>query len=49
MTSETEEILTSKICKKKIKLNITKQIKKKKNSDTILVLPNYINNIDSSS
>ncbi|CAD8165980.1 unnamed protein product [Paramecium pentaurelia] len=49
ITSETEEILTSKMSKKKIKLNITKQIKKKKNSDTILVLPNYINNIDSSS
>ncbi|CAD8067617.1 unnamed protein product [Paramecium sonneborni] len=48
INSETEEIFSSKICKKK-KINITKQIKKKKNFDTILVLPKYINHADSSS
>lgn len=30
-------------------MNITKKIKKKKNSGTILILPNFNNNIDSSS
>ncbi|CAD8063698.1 unnamed protein product [Paramecium sonneborni] len=48
ISSETEEIFSSKICKKQ-KLNITKQIKKKTSSETILVLPKYLNSIDSSS
>ncbi|CAD8142748.1 unnamed protein product [Paramecium pentaurelia] len=48
VNSETEEIFSQKNNKKQ-KINITKSIKKKKNSDTILVLPNYINNVDSSS
>ncbi|CAK65956.1 unnamed protein product (macronuclear) [Paramecium tetraurelia] len=46
--SETEEIFSSKNSKTQ-KIHLTKQIKKKKNSDTILVLPKYIQNVDSSS
>ncbi|CAD8050565.1 unnamed protein product [Paramecium primaurelia] len=48
VNQETEEIFSSKN-NKKLKTNINKSIKKKKNSNTILVLPKYINNVDSSS